>query len=82
MSEELKTSLKIHRAIQFDASGTEAERIGVTRKSINAIEMEPYGAIDHTWPQIGACITRPASSNSLLYLTSIEQELQRLHHIS
>mgnify|MGYP001010683731 FL=1 len=39
MSEELKTSLKIHRAIHNLTQAELAERIGVTRKSINAIEM-------------------------------------------
>lgn len=39
MSEELKTSLKVHRAIHNLTQAELAERIGVTRKSINAIEM-------------------------------------------
>lgn len=39
MSEELRTSLKVHRAIHNLTQAELAERIGVTRKSINAIEM-------------------------------------------
>ncbi|TXI96551.1 MAG: transcriptional regulator [Burkholderiaceae bacterium] len=39
MGEELKTSLKIHRTIHNLTQAELAERIGVTRKSINAIEM-------------------------------------------